>query len=60
MRALELRVQTVSHVWKTNNEYGLHTDVVISQDHANLWPDEGNFLVLLGMAVVDEVDVKGR
>jgi hypothetical protein len=60
MRALELLVQTVPHVWKTNNEYGLPTDIVISQDHANLWPDEGNLLALPGMAVVDEVDVKGR
>ena len=60
MRALELLVQTVPHVWKTNNDYGLSTDVVISQDHANLWPDEGNLLALPGMNVVDEVDVKGR
>eukprot|EP00957_Ditylum_brightwellii_P082164 6248043-Ditylum_brightwellii.AAC.1 len=60
MRALELLVQTVPHVWKTNIEYGLPTDVVISQDHANLWPDEGDIFALPGMTVVDEVDVKGR
>eukprot|EP00957_Ditylum_brightwellii_P111727 8521315-Ditylum_brightwellii.AAC.1 len=60
MRTLELLVQTVPHVWTTNNDYGLPTDVVISQDHANLRPDEGNLLALPGMAVVHEVDVKGR
>eukprot|EP00957_Ditylum_brightwellii_P150598 11467071-Ditylum_brightwellii.AAC.1 len=60
MRALELLVQTVPRVWKTNNEYGLPIDVVISQEHANLWPDEGNLLALPGMAVVDEVDVKQK
>eukprot|EP00957_Ditylum_brightwellii_P112295 8561602-Ditylum_brightwellii.AAC.1 len=60
MRALELLVQAVPRVWKTNNEYGLPTDVVISQDHANLWPDERNLLAFPGIAVVDEVDVKGR
>eukprot|EP00957_Ditylum_brightwellii_P112288 8561115-Ditylum_brightwellii.AAC.1 len=60
MRTLELLVQTVPRVWKTNNEYGLPTYVVISQDHANLWPDEGDLLALPGMAVIDEVDVKGR
>eukprot|EP00957_Ditylum_brightwellii_P212110 15366976-Ditylum_brightwellii.AAC.1 len=60
MRALELLVQTVPHVWKTNNKYGLPTDVVISQDHVNLWPDEGHLLALPGMAVVDEIGAKGR
>ena len=58
MRVLELLIQTVTHVWKTNNEYGLPTDIVISQDNANLWPDEGKLLALPGMAVVDEIDVK--
>eukprot|EP00957_Ditylum_brightwellii_P104689 7978017-Ditylum_brightwellii.AAC.1 len=60
MRALELLVQTVPHVWNTNNKYGLPTDVVISQDHANLWPNEGNLLALPGMSIVNEVDVKER
>eukprot|EP00957_Ditylum_brightwellii_P050662 3840988-Ditylum_brightwellii.AAC.1 len=60
MRALELLVQTVPHIWKTNNEYGLPIDVVISHNHANLWPDKGNLLALPGITVVDEVDVKGR
>eukprot|EP00957_Ditylum_brightwellii_P196671 14984985-Ditylum_brightwellii.AAC.1 len=32
----------------------------VPHDHANLWPDKGNLLALAGMAVVDEVDVKGR
>eukprot|EP00957_Ditylum_brightwellii_P210530 15365075-Ditylum_brightwellii.AAC.1 len=60
MRALKLLVQTVPHVWKTNNEYDLPTYVVISQDHVNLWPDKGNLLALPDMAVIDEVDVKGK
>eukprot|EP00957_Ditylum_brightwellii_P090334 6879409-Ditylum_brightwellii.AAC.1 len=60
MRALQLLVQTVFHVWKTNNKYGLSTDIVISQDHVNILPDEGNLLALPSMAVVDEVNVKGR
>eukprot|EP00957_Ditylum_brightwellii_P016480 1238552-Ditylum_brightwellii.AAC.1 len=60
MRALELLAQTVPHVLKTNNEYGLPTNVVIGQDCANLWPDEGNLLALPGMAAFDEVDIKGR
>eukprot|EP00957_Ditylum_brightwellii_P096715 7365887-Ditylum_brightwellii.AAC.1 len=60
MRALELLVQTVPRVWKTNNIYGLPTDAVISQDHANLWPDEGNLFALPGRAVVEKVDAKGR
>eukprot|EP00957_Ditylum_brightwellii_P143587 10939202-Ditylum_brightwellii.AAC.1 len=60
MRALELLVQKVPHVWKTYNGYGLLIDVVISQDHANIWPHEENLLALPDMAVVDEFDAKGR
>eukprot|EP00957_Ditylum_brightwellii_P097365 7416029-Ditylum_brightwellii.AAC.1 len=60
MRALELLVETVIHVWKTNNEYGLPTDVVISQEHANLRTSKVNCFAFPVLAVVDEVDVKGR
>eukprot|EP00957_Ditylum_brightwellii_P000285 22362-Ditylum_brightwellii.AAC.1 len=42
------------------DRFAWNESVVISQDNMNLWPNEGNLLALLSMAVVDEVDVKGR
>eukprot|EP00957_Ditylum_brightwellii_P184607 14059444-Ditylum_brightwellii.AAC.1 len=38
----------------------MSTDVVISLEHANLWPDEGNLLSLPGISVVNEADSKGK
>eukprot|EP00957_Ditylum_brightwellii_P018241 1374545-Ditylum_brightwellii.AAC.1 len=40
MHMLELLIQTVDYVWKTNNMYNGPSKVVISQENASLWPEE--------------------
>eukprot|EP00957_Ditylum_brightwellii_P175458 13358076-Ditylum_brightwellii.AAC.1 len=60
MCMLELLIQTVGYVWKTDNTYNDPSDVVISQESASLWPEEGNLLHLLGVSILHEVDTVGE
>eukprot|EP00957_Ditylum_brightwellii_P026519 2006485-Ditylum_brightwellii.AAC.1 len=60
MHMLELLIQTVDYVWKTNNTYNGPSNVVISQENASLWQEEGDLLHLPGVSIVHEVDTAGK
>eukprot|EP00957_Ditylum_brightwellii_P191715 14594546-Ditylum_brightwellii.AAC.1 len=60
MCVLELSIQTVDCVWKTDSTYNDPSNVVILQENAVLWPEEGNLLDLPEVSIVHEVDTAGK